>query len=144
MLLHSFRRLLHHHYVDLSFRDHQGRPITTPITVDPTTRTTGIVYFVFRSTVDPSTIHTRITKSSITIEFWLALPQTILTVARPAPAPGRRNLTFETPAGTLAPGQASSTARLSGNDLQALSATDFADLGSTTGDDTLADYDPVC
>jgi hypothetical protein len=31
--------------VDLGFRDHQGRPITTPITVDPTTRPTGIAYF---------------------------------------------------------------------------------------------------
>ena len=89
--------------VDLGFRDHQGRPITTPITVDPTNRPTGIAYFAFRSTVDPSTIDTRITKPSITIEFWLALPQTILTVARPAADPGRRNLTFETPAGSLAP-----------------------------------------
>ena len=117
----------------------------TPITVDPTTRPTGIAYFVFQSTVDPSTIDTSITKSSITIEFWLALPQTILTVARPAPDPGRHNLTFETPAGALAPGQASSTVRLNHNDLQALSATALADLGSTrTGDDTLADYDPDC
>jgi hypothetical protein len=113
--------------VDLGFRDHQDRPITTPITVDPTTSTTGIAYFVFRSTIDPSTIDTRITKPSITIEFWLALPQTILTVARPTPAPGRRNLIFETPAGALALGQASSTTRLSHNNLQALSATDFAD-----------------
>jgi hypothetical protein len=58
---------------DLGFRDHQGRPITTPITVDPTTRPTGVTYFTFRCTVDPSTIDTRIRKSSITIEFWLAL-----------------------------------------------------------------------
>ena len=130
--------------VNLGFHDHQGRPITTPITVDPTTRPTGIAYFVFRSTVDPSTIDTRIMKSSITIEFWLALPQTILTVARPAPDPGRHNLTFETPAGSLAPGQASSIVCPSRNDLQALSATALANLGSTTGDDTLADYDPDC
>jgi hypothetical protein len=121
--------------------------LQTPITVDPTTRPTGIAYFVFRSTVDPSTIDTRITKSSITIEFWLALPQTILTavtVARPDPDPDRSNLTFKTPAGALAPGQASSTARLSHNDLQALSATDLADLGSTTGYDTLTNYDSDC
>jgi hypothetical protein len=114
----------------------------TPITVDPTTRPTGIAYFVFQSTVDPSTIDTSITKSSITIEFWLALPQTILTVARPAPDPGHHNLTFKTPAGALAPGQASTTVRLSRNNLQALSAADLADLDSTTGGGTLADYDP--
>ena len=59
---------------DLGFRDHQGRPLTTTITVDPTTRPTGIAYFAFRSTVNPSTIDTRITKSNITIKFWLALP----------------------------------------------------------------------
>jgi hypothetical protein len=88
---------------DLGFRDHQGRPITTPITVDPTNHLTGIAYFAFHATVDPSTIDTRITKSSITIEFWLALPQTILTATRPAADPGRRTLTFETPAGSLAP-----------------------------------------
>jgi hypothetical protein len=113
---------------DLGFRDHQGRPITTPITVDPTTCPTGITYFAFRSTVDPSTIDTRIMKSSITIEFWLALPQTILTVARPAADPGRRNLTFESPAGSLAPGQASSTIPLRRTALQALSPEDLADL----------------
>ena len=127
---------------DLGFRDHQGRPLTTPITVNPTNRPTGITYFAFRATVDPSTIDSRITKSRITIEFWLALPQTILNVARPASDPGRRTLTFETPAGSLAPSQASSTVRLSRNEMQALSAADLADLGSTTGDDTLADYDP--
>jgi hypothetical protein len=41
---------------DLGFRDHQGRPLTTPITVDPTNHPTGITYFAFRATVDPSTI----------------------------------------------------------------------------------------
>jgi hypothetical protein len=129
---------------DLGFRDHQGRLITTPITVDPTNRPTGIAYFAFRSTVDPSTNDTRITKSSITIEFWLALPQTILTAACPAADPSRRTLTFETPAGSLAPGQASSTVPLRHTALPALSPEALAHLGSTTGADTLADYDPNC
>ena len=59
---------------DLGFRDNRGRPITSPITVDPATRSSGIAYFVSRSTVDPMTVDPRITRTSITIEFWLALP----------------------------------------------------------------------
>ena len=63
---------------DLGFRDNRGHPITSLITVDPATRPPGIAYFRFRSTVDPATVDPCITRASITIEFWLALPQTIL------------------------------------------------------------------
>ena len=63
---------------DLGFCDNCGRPITSLITVDPATRIPGISYFVFRSTIDPTTVHSRIMRASITIEFWLALPQPIL------------------------------------------------------------------
>ena len=74
--------------VDLGFHDHRSCPITSPITVDPTTRSTDSAYFMFWSLhCDPATIDPWITKASITIEFWLALPQTILTVA-PATRPG--------------------------------------------------------
>jgi len=79
-------------FVDLGFRDHRGYPITSLITVDPNTHRTGIAfYFVFWSTVDPATIDPRITKTSITIEFWLVLPQTILNAA-PTTDHARRNL----------------------------------------------------
>ena len=41
---------------NLGFRDNRGCPITSLITVDPATRSPGIAYFVFHSTIDPATV----------------------------------------------------------------------------------------
>jgi hypothetical protein len=63
-------------------REHKGqieRPgkmsQVTAITVDLSTRPTGITYFAFRSTVNPNAIDPRILLPSYSFEFWLALPQ---------------------------------------------------------------------
>ena len=93
---------------DLGFRDNRGRPITSPITVDPATRSPGIAYFVFRSTVDPTTIDPHITRASITIEFWLTLPETILTT-EPATDHAHRNLQQHFDSTPVPVSQASST-----------------------------------
>jgi hypothetical protein len=129
---------------DLGFRDNRGRPITSLITVDPTTRPAGIAYFVFRSTVDPATVDPRITRASIAIEFWLALPQTILDIAPATPDHARHNLQPRFDSSPASVSQASSTSLVRKTDLDALSADDLALLGSETSHDTFVEYALDC
>ena len=128
---------------DLGFRDNHGRPITSLIAVDPATRPPGIAYFVLRSTVDPTTIDLRITRASITIEFWLALPQTILAPA-PAIDHAHRNLQQRFDSTPASASQASSTLPLRKTDLDALFTDDLGLLGTKTSLDTLSDYALDC
>ena len=128
----------------LAFCDNRGGPITSPITVDPATHIPGISYFVFRSTVDPTTADSRITRraSSITIGFWLALPQTIFFTPEPATDHARHILQqrFDSTPASLS--QASATSPLRKTDLDALSADELALLGTKASNDTLSDYAP--
>ena len=126
--------------VGLGFRDHLGSPVTTSITANPTTRPAGISYFAFRSTVTPATIDSRILLPSFTIEFWLALPQTLLVAAQPTPATNLLDQ-FTTPAKTPPPPRPPKTTAV---DLQLLEATALAALGTATSLDTLSDYSPDC
>ena len=127
----------------LGFRNNRGCPIISLITVDPATRPPGIAYFVFRSTVDPATIDPRITRASITIEFWVALPQTLLATA-PATDHARRNLQPRFDSTPASISQVSSTLLLRKTDLDALSADDLALLGTETSHDTLSEYALDC
>jgi hypothetical protein len=131
--------------VGLGFRGAKGDPVTATITADPSTRPAGICYFAFRSTVHPSAIDPRISFVGHSVDFWLALPQSLsaptppsLALAPPATPTTKRTL-FSTP---------SSTPRavpvLTAADLKALPSADLAALGSATSTDLLSDYSPDC
>ena len=120
------------HLVGLGFRDRHGLPITHDITADLSTRPSGLYYFAFRSTVNPTTFDPRILVGSTTIEFCLALPQTTTT------ATTGRNL-FSTP--TPAPAH---TGPLTAADLPTLDPIEFAKIGAATGSDKLSDYSIDC
>jgi hypothetical protein len=126
--------------IGLGFRDHLGAAVTTSITADPTTRSAGISYFAFRSTVTPSTIDARIVLPSFTFEFWLPLPQTLLVTA--APSTAQNLLTkFTTPAKDTSP---STPAARNAADLVTLDKDALAALGTDTSTNTLADYSADC
>jgi hypothetical protein len=76
------------HLVPLGFRDTLGSSVSTAIDNDLTTRPIGLAYFAFRSTVDPTVLDSRISLPSYSFEFWLALPQTLLSSSAPIAAPG--------------------------------------------------------
>ena len=94
---------------NLGFCDNHGRRITSLITLDPATHIPGISYFVFRFTVDPMTVDSRITRASITIEFWLALPQTMILATEPATDHARHSLQQRFDSTPASVSQASST-----------------------------------
>jgi hypothetical protein len=128
--------------VGLGFRDHQGVPISTSITSDPTTRPTGISYFAFRSTVIPAVIDSRIALPGATFEFLLALPQTNLNSS--APSSNRTLLGQFDSLGTPAAAAAAPVPLISAAQLEAMDQATFDALGCTDSSDTLADYETSC
>ncbi len=132
--------------VGLGFRNHLGAPIATAITTDISTRPADIAYFAFRSTVDPSALDPRIsTIPALSIEFWLALPQSSI---RPTPPTGpfdsapNRQLAFDTP--TKIRGSPPSPFRTA-KDLQLLTADELKrQIGRSKGTDTTQDYSADC
>jgi hypothetical protein len=133
-------------FTDLGLCDNHGRPpITSLITVDPATRPPGIAYFVCSlhcRSRKPSTPASR-ELVSVTIEFWLALPQAILTTA-PATDHARCNLQPHFDSTPASVSQASSTLLVRKTNSDALSADDLAFLGTESSHDTLSEYTLDC
>jgi hypothetical protein len=127
--------------VALGFRDHLGAPISISITPDASTRPSGISYFAFRSSVNPSTIDRRLSAPSFSFEFWLALPQTTLTPSDPPVDDVARRLNFTSPQ-PASPVRALTPA--TADDLYNLNSQEFAALGTTSGSDLLSDYATDC
>ena len=123
--------------VAIGFRDHTGAPISSSITADASTRPTGISYFAFRSTVDPSIIDTRLSLAPFSFEFWLALPQTVFVSSSPATDSAARRLSFTSPRQAPAP-------VATAEDLHSLDSAKFAALRHPTGADLLSDYNNEC
>jgi hypothetical protein len=67
------------HLTGLGFRDAHGKLIDK-VTHDLANRPSGILYFAFRSRVDPKTTDPSLTLPIMDIEFCLALPQTTTTI----------------------------------------------------------------
>jgi hypothetical protein len=117
-----------------------GRPITSSITVDPATRPRSW-YRLFCVSLHCRSRDRR--PPSITIEFWIALPQTILAT-EPATDHVRHNLQQHFNSTPASVPQAFSTLLVRKTDLDALSADDeLALLGSETSHDTLSEYDAL-
>jgi hypothetical protein len=129
--------------VAIGFRDHTGAPIASSITADASSRPTGISYFAFRSTVDPSIIDARISLAPFSFEFWLALPQTVFVSPSHATDSAARRLSFTSPPLVSTPRQAPAPVTTA-EDLHFLDSTEFAALGHPTGTDLLSDYDHAC
>jgi hypothetical protein len=133
--------------IPLGFRDHLGKVINTAITADISKRPSGICYFAFRSTTQPSAHDSRLSVPSHSFEFWLALPQSILGSTPPAVGAAdtvRKHLTFDTPNKTSASTTAFTVPLITLADLEAMPATTRAALGTSTSTDTMTDYDPAC
>ena len=130
--------------IGLSFRNSQGAAITTGINSDPTSRPSGLYYFASRSTVDPSAIDPRTDLPSLTIEFLLPLPltsQPLTSKSTVVPTVNRVLLnSFTSPTGGVVSTPVPPVAPLTLTDLSAFSASDFAALGTDTGNDTISDY----
>jgi hypothetical protein len=128
--------------VGLGFRTHLGAPITAAITNDLSTRPSDIYYFAFRSTVTPSDIDARISIPALSIEFWLALPQTLRPTLPAAPdSPTNRQLEFTTP--TKPDGIPPSPLRHAA-DIAMMTPTELKSIGRSSGTDTLTDYAADC
>ena len=134
--------------VALGFRDHNGDPITKAISADISTRPDGISYFAFRSTVDPSAIDPRLSVPPFSLDFWLALPQTVNVFPTPRANDDAvvKRLTFTTPVPAGADGASPDIlpAVITVDDLNALDAEEFAALGTHSNTDVLSDYAPDC
>lgn len=128
--------------IALGFRDHHGHPISKAITTDASARPDGVSYFAFRSTVDPSTLDNRLSLPSISLDFWLALPQTSFPSPDSSTAVDgvskRLDFTTPPPASTLRHSTITST------QLHALNSDEFDALGTDSGTDILSDYDVDC
>ena len=128
----------------LGFRNHLGAHVSKSITTDISQRPSGISYFAFRSTVRPADVDPRLLSvPSFSFEFWLALPQTLLSSSNPV-APGTSSvatvLQFGTPPRRTNPAPAAMTKA----EFQALSSDAKAKLGTVTSIDLSTDYTPDC
>jgi hypothetical protein len=135
--------------VGLGFRDSAGQSVaSTGITADVTGRPTGLSFFAFRSTVNPSLIDPRIKLPATTFDFLLSLPQTTVSSVTPPIPDGRRNLLphFSTPTtSNVSPAPAPvAPALITLAALNALDPADRAAIGSSTSTDKLSDYDADC
>jgi hypothetical protein len=130
--------------VALGFRDLHGAPISADVTADTSIRPAGISYFSFRSTVTPSTVDPCLSLPSFSLDFWLALPQTVrVPSSSPVLDEVAKRLSFATPtAAGLSPPVA--TIALTVDALNDLDAATFAALGTKTSTDLLSDYSPAC
>jgi hypothetical protein len=127
--------------VALGFRDHNGDPISKAISTDASTRPDGISYFAFRSTVDPSAIDRRLSLPPLSIDFWLALPQTRFVAPDPSDVDNvAKRLDFTTPP----PSSNSRSPAITSDALNLLDDDEFAALGTASSKDILSDYDPDC
>jgi hypothetical protein len=119
----------------LGFRDATGT-IISDVTLDPSSRPAGILYFAFRSRVDPKTTNKKLTLATLNVDICLALPQSTL------PATTQNNLlskfnSASTPAATDPPPVTTPIITL--DNLEDLPATNIAFLGVNDGTDTIAD-----
>ena len=64
----------------VGFFDSSGQPITVP---DPDNRPVDLTYFTFRSVVNAADIDNRAPDTSLSLEFFLRLPQSIHTLPHP-------------------------------------------------------------
>ena len=133
----------------LGFFSDKGQPITDPITNNIPSRPAGVSYFAFRSTVNPSDVDSRITLPSFTLDFWLALPQTLHSTHsanRTAHSPTARNLstTFANPVHTPDhPPVPPRKPRVSLAQFRAMSGSAKNKIGTENGTDTMDDYCPI-
>jgi hypothetical protein len=127
-----------HHLVPLGFRNTLGASVSTAIDNDLTMRPTGLAYFAFRSTIDPTALDSRISLPSYSFEFWPALPQTLLSSSTPVAVSGNvaKVLQCGTPPAKSQPNPITKSA------FTALSANDKAARGTKTSTDCLSDYEP--
>jgi hypothetical protein len=129
------------HLQPLGFRDNLGAHVYKAITTDLTQRPAGLSYFAFRSTVNPTSIDPRLTSMpSFSFEFWLSLPQTILTpsngpAASSTPQSVAKVLQFGTPTKPTNP-------VMSKDDFIALSPAAKSALATATTTDLVSDYAP--
>jgi hypothetical protein len=128
----------------LGFRDHDGAPVSQAISADLSQRPTGITYFAFRSTLDPSTIDSRLSIPSYSFEFWLRLPQTLFsnsTAAAGAASPGgvAKVLQFATPTKST-----NQTPVITKDDFLKLSDPEKAALATSASTDIVSDYTSDC
>jgi hypothetical protein len=133
--------------VPLGFRDNLGNSITTAITANASTRPSGICYFAFRSTTQPSAHDPRLLVPSHSFEFWLALPQTTLgstSSSLGAADTMRKHLIFDTPDKRSATTTASTKPLITLAELEAMPATTRAALGTSVSTDIMTDYDAAC
>jgi hypothetical protein len=127
-----------HHLVPLGFRNTLGASVSTAIDNDLTKRPTGLAYFAFCSTIDPTALASRISLPSYSFEFRLALPQTLLSSSAPVAVSGTvaKVLQCGTPPAKSQPNPITKSA------FTALSADDKAARGTKTSTDCLSDYEP--
>jgi hypothetical protein len=128
-----------HHLVPLGFRNTLGASVSTAIDNDLTKPpAAGLAYFAFHSAIDPTTLDSRISLPSYSFEFWLALPQTLLSSSAPVAVSGTvaKVLQHGTPPAKSRPNAITKSA------FTALSDDDKAARGTKTSTDCLSDYEP--